>query len=496
MYNVPHSIQVEKHVLGGILKYPEVFSEIDGFVSEYDFYTPAHKTVFSVMKSVLSNGGNLDKVILAQKIKDLGISFKDDINIFDYIENLSFTQITPKATFEACQELVKLRIRRELIDNAVEVQDFIQKNGSKNIDEIVRGVDAIYNKQINQYTEEQAPTDLYSGISELIYNAAENPVEDTGLITPFPLFNYFFGGIRAGSGLYAVVSRAKQGKSSWLLKMAEGCVKCNPNVKVLILDTEMSTKTSQYRAASALTQIPMWHLETGNWRKNTELTKKTKNLNTEIYHGRIYHMQVANKPIEEICSIIRRWFYKNVGRGNPAMVVYDYIKLTGEKLSESWKEYQAIGEKINHLNEVSNKLNLQLFTAMQLNRSAEKGVDDSSAIALSDRLQWFAAFVAIFRKKRLEEIAEYGENFGSHMLIPIATRFQGQGAMGHQDFLRIDLGKDKYKYVQNFINYHIENFDVTEKGSLKDIINAHTGKIDLRNDHADKMDDERRKAEL
>ena len=83
-------------------------------------------------------------------------------------------------------------------------------------------------------------------------------------------------------------------------------------------------------------------------------------------------------------------------------------------------------------------LQVPIITAMQLNRTGERGrtnsvVDDASAISLSDRLQWFASFVAIFRRKSLEELPADGEDFGSHKLITLKTRWQGRDAAGHQD---------------------------------------------------------------
>lgn len=109
------------------------------------------------------------------------------------------------------------------------------------------------------------------------------------------------------------------------------------------------------------------------------------------------------------------------------------------------------------------------------NRNSSSLVDDSSAISLSDRLQWFATFVAIFRRKTLDEIALDGNRFGTHKLIPLKTRFQGQDAAGHQDLLRrvtIDPvnGQQSERFVNNFLNFRVENFNVKEEGSLQDII--------------------------
>ena len=173
---------------------------------------------------------------------------------------------------------------------------------------------------------------------------------------------------------------------------------------------------------------------------------------------------------------------KYVGRGNRCVIAYDYVKLTGERVDKNWAEHQAIGEKIDKLKRISEEVNAPLITAMQLNRSGESFnrnssnlVDDSSAISLSDRLQWFATFVAIFRRKTLDETALDGERFGTHKLIPLKTRFQGRDAAGHQDLLRRRAadpvnGHVSERFVNNFLNFRVENFKVEEEGSLQDII--------------------------
>ena len=70
-----------------------------------------------------------------------------------------------------------------------------------------------------------------------------------------------------------------------------------------------------------------------------------------------------------------------------------------------------------------------------------------------------------------------GERFGTHKLIPLKTRFQGRDAAGHQDLLRrrtIETvnGRDveSEKFVNNFLNFRVENFKVQEEGSLQDVI--------------------------
>ena len=187
---------------------------------------------------------------------------------------------------------------------------------------------------------------------------------------------------------------------------------------------------------------------------------------------------------------------KHVGRGNKCIIAYDYVKLTGEKVSQSWAEHQAIGEKIDKLKRIAEEVNAPLVTAMQMNRAGESHnrssstlVDDSSAIALSDRLQWFATFTAIFRRKTLDEIALDGERFGTHKLIPLKTRFQGKDAAGHQDLIRRRVVEnvdgreiESEKLMNNFLNFSVSNFKVTEQGSLEDVIRFESQNFDIQGD--------------
>ena len=247
--------------------------------------------------------------------------------------------------------------------------------------------------------------------------------------------------------------------------------------KTLILDTEMQTLDIQLRMVSSMTDVPMWYLETGNWRKNQDMTSKVRAAWNTIKNYEYYHYHVGNKNIDQICSIIRRWYLSKVGRGNQALIAYDYVKLTGEKVGQNWAEHQAIGSKIDKLKRISEEIQCPIVTAMQLNRTGENFnrssanvVDDSSVIALSDRLQWFASFVAIFRRKTLDELALDTQQFGTHKLIPTKTRFQGKEAAGHQDLVRRLDANGKETWAQNYLNYNVHNFKIEERGSLLNVV--------------------------
>ena len=487
-----YSNQVEGHVLGGLLKHPDVLPEVDSFVNAADFYNDVHQTIYCILRESILNGEKIDKVLVATKISNLGISSKDDIDIYDYINTLSYTAITREAVIGSCKELVKVRIRRELSETADRIKEHVTNSSNQDLDSIIASTDAIYSEKVSSYSFEDDPQNVFDDLEFKIEERGNSPTDDTGLATTYNEFNRLFGGLRDGN-IYAIVSRPAQGKTTFINELCLGAAIKN-DVPVLVLDTEMTTEEIQFRMAAAKTGVPLWFLETGKWRSDEKMMEKVRNYFQDLKKHKYYHYHVRNKTTDEVCAMIRRWHMKYVGRGNKCIIAYDYVKLTGERVDKNWAEHQAIGEKIDKLKRIAEEISAPLITAMQMNRSGESFnrnstslVDDSSAIALSDRLQWFATFVAIFRRKTTDEIALDGERFGTHKLIPLKTRFQGRDAAGHHDLIRRRVVEsvngresDSEKLVNNFLNFRVENFKVQEEGSLQDIIRHGQQSFDIQ----------------
>ena len=494
------SNQVERHVLSGLLRHPDVISEIDSFISAGDFYHDVHQTIFCVIRDAVLANEKVDKVLIANKITNLGIASKDDIEIFEYINSLCYTPINRGAVLEACKELVKVRVRRELNETAEQIKSHTKSSSNETLEEIISKCDSIYSEKVSSYTFEDNPENVFDDLEFKVEERGNNPQEDTGLATTYSEFNRLFGGLRDGN-VYAIVSRPAQGKTTFINDLCLGAAIKN-NVPVLVLDTEMTTEEIQFRMAAANTGVPLWYLETGKWRNNEEMTKKVRQYFKDVKKHQYFHYHVRNKNVDEVCALIRRWHMKHVGRGNRCVIAYDYVKLTGEKVNQNWAEHQAIGEKIDKLKRVAEEIKAPLITAMQMNRSGETHnrssgslVDDSSAISLSDRLQWFATFVAIFRRKTTDEIALDGERFGTHKLIPLKTRFQGRDAAGHQDLIRRRVVEtvngrevESEKLINNFLNFRVENFKVSEEGSLEAVIAHQHQSFNVQRDDGDQED--------
>jgi replicative DNA helicase len=356
------------------------------------------------------------------------------------------------------------------------MKSHISKSINQPLNQTMSELDRIYSNQIEALDSDGEPEELFDNILELVEERGNSPQEVMGYSTPYEEFNKQYGGFRGGN-IYAFASRTGQGKSTLLMDAASGTAKIN-KIKCLVLDTEMETTEVKFRTAAANSGVPLHFLETGKWRKNPDFIEKVrKNLKNLKQEYQTYHYYVGNKNVDEVCSIIRRWMLNVVGRGNGAIVVYDYLKLTGEKLANNWAEHQAIGEKVDKLKRICVEFNFPLLTAIQINRtgtnsgrSSKDVVDDDSVISLSDRLLWFASFVAIFRRRTEDEIILDTPESGSHKCIVLKSRSDGIESRGHNTLIRRTFPDGTSKYVLNFLNFDIQNFKVEERGSLADSI--------------------------
>ena len=67
------SLQVERHYLSSIVKFPQVLYETDLFLSHEDFSNKLHETIYLIAKQEILAGNTFDKITLSQKIKNLNM---------------------------------------------------------------------------------------------------------------------------------------------------------------------------------------------------------------------------------------------------------------------------------------------------------------------------------------------------------------------------------------------------------------------------------------
>lgn len=469
---------VERECLAFAVTYPDKFINLINNITEDHFFFKEHRIIYGAIKNFYSQGKGITETLLIDYVVRCQVSFYKEIAIPDYIQTLFQMKKDSEYGFkEAFQRLQTLWVMRKLHGTTSKlIRGMLNDSANLKAKDIISMAEKTLSSMFIDIDsgDEEKPEDLYEGIEELIEEAGNNLGKDYGVLNPFQCLKHRYGDFKNG-GLYMFVAPAKNGKSTLLMDISSKVAE-DDNTKVLYLDTELKKDEVQYRIAGSMLDVNPAYLSTGEFRKDKAMTEKVRSLwpRLKAYLGRIDHRYVAGKPIDEIVTIIKKWYFLNKDCGKKLMVVFDYLKLTGETVSEYNKEYQVIGAKCTTLKNLAQELNLPILSAMQMNEMGK--------VASSSQIKWFADFVALFRRKTPEEIQEINDidrTFGTHCLEVTESRSQGLGGTGHLDLIQHPKTGD---FIKNKINFSMDNFNVTEVGDYKSMFSRAFGSISGSND--------------
>jgi replicative DNA helicase len=474
------NIELEQEVISIVLQKPETYSDIE-FLEQSDFSRDLG-TIWEIIRLTIQNKGVPTPIILAEKINSIGIKF-NGIEVFDYLNALLVRPSDKRAIVDLAKKLKKKTLVRKIVENAQKLaKEAVEaERDGKSGAEIISLTDKYLGDSIINLAEgEREPANIYEGIVEMVEEKGNNPQEVVGYRIPFPLFEKYYGG-PVGGNIYWISARSGIGKSTFLMFLLDSVVNdLNSDVKGLYLDTEMSPEEQQIRLVANKIGVPHYYIDSGMWRKHPEYFPKVReglkmfsNTNRKLWFEKVNHLNAS-----ELRICIKKWYYKNCGRGSKAFVVLDYLKPTMADFKEfkGDAEWEMILKKMQIIKDTADELNIPIWTAIQSNRSGvTKGktmdtIDDSeNTFGMSGRLDWLTSFSGILRKKLPDEIAMHGGlQYGTHSLIPLKGRKQGAQTTGFNNYVKVMRGKE-VKYEDNYFCYNIDNFNVKEVCDYKQI---------------------------
>jgi replicative DNA helicase len=489
------SYELEKKVLSGLIQHKHKWEEISSFLNDKDFYSEDSKvnlSIFKLLRHALDNAESIDETILVQRINQLKVSFPDSIDVAEYVFSLAFFKITEEIFISSVRELKKFTARREIYDSCKEVANFVKAaDPSLKYSELIEKADQLYNKNIKDFEmSETGPVNLFDIMESVVEERGNNPVEDFGLLGPHKRINEMYGSLLLGGNITVIVARSGVGKTQFCMDYTTR-VSAEHDIPVLHFDNgEMSEEELIFRQCSAMTGIPVWLLQTGKWRTSSyknmtpdQVIQKVRSAWTKIKNMKFYYENVAGMSPDEMNSLLKRFYFSKIGRGNPLIFSFDYIKSDFGSMgkADGWQQVSYMVHKFKQTIHrdlcFDGKPCVSMMTSVQSNRlgitnnrQANAIVDDESVVSLSDGITQFCSHLFLLRRKVAEEIHEEGDAFGTHKLVNLKARHLGKEALRAINPVEMPDGSKK----SNFINLQIENFRITERGDLQDIVNSQT----------------------
>ena len=499
-----YNFELEKQLLAGLLKEPESLAEISNFISISDFYSKQsslHSAIFRIIQQAIDAGDEIDEIIVAQRVNDLGLSFEDNLKPSDYIKSLSLRKVPDGNILKTAKELKKYSIRREILESSQEIAKKMKNiSPESSYREIIELADNVYNSRINLYEiGNDTPENIYEEMEALVEERGNNPVTEFGMMGPHEKINDIYGSLLRAGNITVIVARSGVGKTQFCMDYSTK-VSLKYDVPVLHFDNgEMSKEELIMRQCAALSGVSMHLLESGKWRKaGQDVVDKVRSVWPKIDKLKFFYYNVGGMDVDSMVNTLKRFYYSKVGRGNQMVFSFDYIKTTSESNGNK-SEWQVVGEMVDKFKKCVQKEILHegnpmipMITSVQSNRygitnnrNSQNVVDDESIVSLSDRITQFCSHMFILRSKTGDEVESEGERFGTHKLINVKARHLGSDIAGAVE--PVSIGDTLRK---NAINLNFNNFNITERGDLRDIARVLNGEEELdTNGHQEEIPD-------
>jgi replicative DNA helicase len=472
-----YSIEIELSILATLLQYPETYVEIP-FINSKDF-SRQNSSIYAVISNIIENKGVPDEIIVAEKLKALGITL-DGLEVGDFCSALKIRPIDKRNMVSLGKELKKKTLVRTIYNNAAQVQKEVLENQDKSAADLIGITDKYLGESLISLTsEERVATNLLEEIPEIIEELGSDEDLSTLINSPYKTWNDVIGPFRQGQ-IYLWAARQGSRKSTLLLDIARKLPEVNPqneDLCILYLDTEMDKRDAAVRYIAASIGCPSFLIDSRKWKYDSYWAPRIKGELERIIglkQKNIYFESIANMGTSEMEKFIRKWKLTQCGRMRNSVIIYDYFKLNNADKKELGNEgeHSQGYKKCEVIKDLAEWTKSPVLSALQQNRSGDilskdGPSDNSSSNSISDRIGWLVAVLAILRNRTPDEFtldSVKGLLAPTNKMIFLKTRYLWEHG---PDFLKYVSIKEngKIKNIPNFMNFNIDGFNVTDQGT-------------------------------
>ena len=233
----------ERAVLAGICKYgADAYLDVADIIQDTTFTIDSNQIIYKCLQHVLQDGSynKVDIASIYSSANDIGVGSllenKDEVQHLRAIVNLPVNLENIRRQAAKIRKLQIARLLREQLENA---QDkLLEIKGGESIVNILGIVENAIFDFSSLLNEKDDIKTLEEGALKHISELMENPVDQIGIPTGFPLYDEAIGG-GLRTGVSVMGARLKVGKSFFLDNVAKH-ISLNLNIPVLNLDTEMN----------------------------------------------------------------------------------------------------------------------------------------------------------------------------------------------------------------------------------------------------------------
>ncbi len=368
LQKIPHSLEAEKALIGGIFYDNEIFDEIQDLVRADDFYNSENSAIFELMNKLHSESRGIDPVLVADEIKRSNFKNKEEIQevLSEILED-----ITSSYNLLEYAELIKEKAMLRKLGNIGAKITEIAYREEGTADSIVDKAEEMVLNLSNKILKSEIINIGSLSVDELtrLDEMRKNKDKILGIPTGFIDLDRMTGGLN-NSDLIILAARPAMGKTAFALNLALNAANIS-NKNVLIFSLEMPAQQLYQRLLAMESEIGQGKIKMGNLTEDewARMAFSMGNLSSK----NIFVADLPNTNVLEIRSYAR----KMKSNDKLDLIVIDYLQLiNGTRVSRGeFNRQQEVSDISRALKGLARELNVPIIALSQLSRSVEQRMD-------------------------------------------------------------------------------------------------------------------------
>lgn len=361
----PHNNEAEKSVLGAALLSKDALADVIDIVKDKDFYSAAHKEIFSIMVELFTNNISVDIVTVCEELKKR--KALEMVGGRAYVASLSSEAPSTSNAAEYAKIVAEKASMRQLIKTAEDIREKGYEESmaaSEILDYAEKGIFEIAQKR---QSSDYAPIKevLVENLA-MIDKAIAMQGQVIGLPTGFKRLDELTSGLHR-SDLIIVAARPAMGKTAFVLNIAQNTA-IKSGASVLIFSLEMSKAQLGQRLLAMESRVEMQKIKTGNLERNDweRIQMALDSLSKSNIH-------IDDKPGINILEMKNKCRRLKSEKGLD-LIIIDYLQLMNSE-GRSDSRQQEISNLSRHLKLLAREMDCPVIVLSQLSRAAEQRQD-------------------------------------------------------------------------------------------------------------------------
>ncbi len=365
---LPHSIDSEASVLGGILLRNEVLSLLDD-LDEDNFYDPKHQVIFAAIRALEDQTKAIDEVTLEAQLSQMGKL--DAVGGLAALSKLALRVPTADNVVHYAKTVKDLHAARSLMLAASEIAG----QGYEDFGDIESYLDESEAK-IFEVTQRQhkGGAESLKSLLKGVFSSLDERFKAAGGITGVPSgftdLDEKLAGFQPGE-LSIIAARPAMGKTSFALSIARSAA-VTYGFPILFFSLEMSSEQLAERLLCSEAKVDSTALRKGRLDRQ-DLTNMTYAADT-LSKAPIMIDDTPALNLRELRSSVRRFCSDKelFGEKKFGLILLDYLQLMEGSISKSGgSREQEISEISRGLKALAKEVGCPIIALSQLNRSLE-----------------------------------------------------------------------------------------------------------------------------